>query len=250
MFYIKEFLNNPAGKGSTVLNISAVKEKFTERYEKIVSEIDYHIYIVKKDVYFLINIPSSVKGIKYDILVKFSPTSKSTGKSISDMSMQIFSNSPSFLYTYAYAYDVQGLFIRECKKKLSSQMLTDIAKAKNPYGMLSYDFSVFAALHFIVSNDYLSMETINQYGEKETKSGVIHMVKNANVLQKDRKLQKNLNKLEKEEELNKKKKELKYSSSKKEKQADDQPAVDEVKATKKAKMVKSTKTVKKVKKKK
>ena len=247
MFFIKEFLNNPAGKGATVLNISAIKEKFTERYEKILSEIDYHIYTVKKDVYFLINIPSSVKGIKYDILIKFSPTSKSTGKSIADMEMQIFSNSPSFLYTYAHAYDVQGLFIKECKRKLSSQMLTDIAKAKNPYGILSYDFSVFAALHFIVSNDYLSMDVINQYATKATKSEVIKHVKNADALQKDRKLQKNLNKLEAEEELKEKKKALKYSSKKKDKPEETENAKS-VKNTKAVKKTKTTKTIKKVKK--
>ena len=246
MFYIKEFLNNPAGKGATVLNISAVKDKFTERYNSIVSDIDYSIYIVKKDVYFLVNIPSSVKGIKYDILVKFEPTSKSTGKSLSDMSMKIFSNSPSFLYTYAHAYDVQGLFIKECKRKLSSQMLTDIAKSKNPYGILSYDFSVFAALHFIVSNDYLSMDVINQYGQKTVKSEVLKHVKNADILQKDRKLQKTANKLEEEKELKKKKKAI---TSKKVSDDDNTDIIKDVKTTKKTKIVKSVKTTKKVKKK-
>lgn len=245
MFYIKEFLNNPGGKGSAVLNISAVKEKFIDRYEKIVKDIKHEIFIVKKDVYILVNIPSSVKGIFYDILVKFTNTPKSAGKSLADMSIQIFSNSPSFLYTYAHAYDKQGLFLNECKKKLSSQMLKDIAKSKNPYDMLSYDFSVFAALYFIVSNDYLSLDTINSYGTKTTKAEVLRHVKNAEVLQKDRKLQKTANKIE--DDLNKKK--IKKTIKKTENSDITNSEVNEIKNVKSVKKTKTVKTTKKVKKK-
>lgn len=243
MFYIKEFLNNPGGKGNTALNIKSVKDGFLARYEKIVKSIEYQIFLVKKDVYILVNIPSSVQGIKYDILVKFVETSKSTGESIADYDMKIFSNSPSFLYTYAFAYDKQGLFLTDCKRKLSPQMLKDIAKSKNPYGILSYDFSVFAALHFIVSNDYLSLDTINQYGKKVNKSDVLKLVKNADALQKDRKFQKVAIR---EAELEEKKNKIKKSSKAK---PEDEESVNEVKTVKSVKKTKTTKTVKKVKKK-
>lgn len=241
MFYIKEFLNNPGGKGNTSLNISAVKEKFMDRYNKIVKLIEYQIFLVKKDVYILVNIPSSVQGIKYDILLKFNGTAKSTGKSLADMNMQIFSNSPSFLYTYAYAYDKQGLFIKDCKRKLSPKMLDDIAKSKNPYGMLSYDFSVFAALYFVVSNDYLSFDVIEEYGKKATKTEVIKLVKNADALQKDRKFQKDSIKLAEKEEKAKIKKSIKLSD----KLYEEPQETKNVKTTKKTKTVKSVKKIKK-----
>ena len=248
MFYIKEFLNNPAGKGASILNISATKNDFIKRYDSIVKQIDHKVYFVKKDVYFLINIPSSVNGIKYDILVKFEPTSKSTGKTITDMSMQLFSNSPSFLYTYANAYDKQKLFIRACKRKLSSKMLNDIAKTKNPYGVLSYDFSIFAALYYIVSNDYLSFSTLEPIAESVSLGDVLSSIKHADKLQKDRKLQKDYNKLMAEEEKKNQQKKIKYSSIQEKSETHAINDVKDVKSTNTTKKIKSTKKVKHVKK--
>lgn len=243
MFFIKEFLSNPAGKGSAVLNINATKSQFLARYDSVVKFIRHRIFLVKDDVYFLINLPSSVNGIMYDIVVKFSPTQKSTGDTIDDMSMQIFSNSPSFLYTYAYAYDRQKLFLREFKRKLSSKMLKDIAKTKNPYGVLSYDFSVFAALNYIVVNGYNSMSVIEKYGEKTSLSSILRLVKDADKLQKDRKIQKDYNKLMEEENLKKQKNKVKYKSDKDEKEE----TIKEVKDTKKTKNIKTTKKITKIK---
>ena len=96
-FFIKEFLNNPAGKGSTVLNINATKDKYIERYNLIRKKITHKTYFVKDIIYIIVNIPSSVEGIMYDVVLKFENTKKSTGNTITDMSMQLFSNSPSFL---------------------------------------------------------------------------------------------------------------------------------------------------------
>lgn len=122
-------------------------------------------------------------------------------------------------------------------------MLDDIAKSKNPQGMLSYDFSVFAALHFIVSNDYMSMETIESYGVKATKTEVLKHVKNADALQKDRKYQKdNLKNLVKEEKL-------KYKRSAKLQEMQDNPNIKAVRVVGSTKQTKTVKSVKKVKKK-
>lgn len=244
IYRIKDFLNNPAGKGNTLLNISLVKANFTDRYNKIVKLIKHRIFFVKDDIYFLINIPSSVDKVFYDILVKFTPDSKSPGISIADMNMQVFSNSPSWLYTYAYAYQKHDLFIKECRKKLSSQMLKDIAKVKNPYGMLSYDFSIFAALYYIVNNDYLNIEMLKNesLSEKRSLSYVLSLVQNADTLQKNRKLQKDYNKLEEEEKLKKSKNKI---SKFKEPTSD---TTEDIKDIKKTKVIKSSKKVKKIKK--
>ena len=159
-FYIKEFFNNPAGKGSAVLNINATKNKFQEKYNQIHKRISHKSFFVKDDIYILVNIPSSVEGIMYDVLMKFEKNKKSIGTTILDMDMRLFSNSPSFLYTYANAYDKQKLFIKECKKKLSPKMLSDIAKTRNPYGVLSYDFSIYSALWYILSNGYTNIDDL------------------------------------------------------------------------------------------
>lgn len=245
MVFIRDFFNNPAGKGSTILNINATKSQFNARYNEIQERIHHKIYFVKKSIYFLINIPSSVNGIMYDIVVKFEPTPKSAGESITDMSMEMFSNSPSFLYTFANAYDKQKIFAKEFKRKLSSKMLKDIAKTKNPYGILSYDFSIYSALYYILSNDLTKISNLETFAIKTNLNEVIRSVKNADALQKDRKLQKDYNKMLEKEELDEKKDKIKHG-----KQEDNEQTIRDVpnaKSVKNNKSIKKTKSVAKIK---
>ena len=162
------------------------------------------------------------------------------------MSMQLFSNSPSFLYTYAHAYDVQKLFIRDCKKKLSTKMLSDIAKTKNPYGVLSYDFSIYCALYYILSNGYTNIDDLKMtdYVECNIKTVLSH-IKEADSLQKTRKIQKDYNKMIEKEKLKKNKnKPIKGNS---EKDTHDL-SLKEVKNVKNTVHIKKSKISKKVKK--
>jgi len=245
-FYIKEFLHNPAGKGSAVLNINATKDRYKERYNSICKKITHKTYFVKDDIYIIVNIPSSVDGIMYDVLLKFEKNKKSLGNTINDMEMQIFSNSPSFLYTFANAYDKQKLFIRECKKKLSSKMLSDIAKTRNPYGVLSYDFSIYAALFYIVTNGYTDISDLKMgdYVECDLKVVLKH-IKEAEVLQKTRKIQKDYNKLVEKEKIKKSKNKI---SKKSEFDGEHHDYTKKVKDTKSLTRIKSSKISKKVKK--
>lgn len=245
-FYIKEFFNNPAGKGSAVLNINATKNKFQEKYNQIHKRISHKSFFVKDDIYILINIPSSVEGIMYDVLMKFEKNKKSIGTTILDMEMRLFSNSPSFLYTYANAYDKQKLFIKECKKKLSSKMLSDIAKTRNPYGVLSYDFSIYSALWYILSNGYTNIDDLKMTDNINCNlSTVLNYVKDAELLQKNRKVQKDYNKMVEQEKLKKNKNKAIKGNKELPK---DEPALKEVKSVKNTVHIKKSKYSKSVKK--
>lgn len=244
-FYIKEFFNNPAGKGSAILNIQATKDKFESKYNEIHKKISHKTYFVKDSIYIIVNIPSSVEGIMYDVLLKFEPNKKSVGGTIVDMEMQIFSNSPSFLYTYANAYSKQGLFIKECKKKLSSKMLSDIAKTRNPYGVLSYDFSVFASLHYILTNGYTNISDLQITGAKKgTINDVLRDIKDAEALQKTRKIQKDHNKMIEQEKLKTSKN---IAVKKNDFTPDTDKKIHEVKTVKNGTHIKKSKYAKKVK---
>lgn len=245
-FYIKEFFNNPAGKGSAVLNINATKNKFQEKYNQIHKRISHKSFFVKDDIYILVNIPSSVEGIMYDVLMKFEKNKKSIGTTILDMEMQLFSNSPSFLYTYANAYDKQKLFIKECKKKLSPKMLSDIAKTRNPYGVLSYDFSIYSALWYILSNGYTNIDDLKMTDNINCNlSTVLKYVKDAELLQKNRKVQKDYNKMVEQEKLKKNKNKAIKGNKELPK---DEPALKEVKSVKNTVHIKKSKYSKSVKK--
>ena len=245
-FYIKEFFNNPAGKGSAVLNINATKNKFQEKYNQIHKRISHKSFFVKDDIYILVNIPSSVEGIMYDVLMKFEKNKKSIGTTILDMEMRLFSNSPSFLYTYANAYDKQKLFIKECKKKLSPKMLSDIAKTRNPYGVLSYDFSIYSALWYVLSNGYTNIDDLKMTDNINCNlSTVLNYVKDAELLQKNRKVQKDYNKMVEQEKLKKNKNKAIKGNKELPK---DEPALKEVKSVKNTVHIKKSKYSKSIKK--
>ena len=120
-------------------------------------------------------------------------------------------------------------------------MLKDIAKTRNPYGVLNYDFSIYAALFYIITNGYTRINDLKMTDNIKCNSinSVLANIKNADVLQKERKLQKDHNKLLEEEKIKKpKNKKAKNINS-------EEPAIKEVKKVKK---ISSTKTVKKTKK--
>ena len=239
---ISEFYNNPMGKGSTALNIKAIKSDYDKKYNKISNIINHTTYFIKKDIYINILIPSSVNGIFYNVVLKFTPNSKSTGISVTDMDFQIFSNSPSFLYTYANTYKKHKLLIRELDRKLSREMIKNIATTRNPYSILSYDFTVYSALRYIFQNGYIKIDSL-KLGAVQTNSitPLLKSVQDWEDLQKKRKLQKNYNKLMDEKEHQEKVKQIKSKKNTKDKIKDANQKVVNVKAIKNNKNVKSIK---------
>lgn len=238
---LTEFFNNPMGKGSAALNIKAIKEKYDERYNNFYKDITHQSFFIKKNIYISVNIPSSVKGIFYDVVIKFTPNSKSAGSSVIDMDYQFFSNSPSFLYTYANAYSKKKLLIRELDRKLSREMIKDMAKTRNPYSIISYDYTIYCALKYILINGFDKISVLKMKNNKSsTMSDLYKSVQDWETLQKKRKLQKISNKIEEEEKL-------KNNHNQNNIEIDDD-SDNGVKRSPKTKKVKNTKNVAKIKK--
>lgn len=243
---LTEFFNNPMGKGSAALNINAIKDKFDKRYNNFYKDISHKTFFIKDNIYISINIPSSVKGIFYDVVIKFTPNNKSAGVSVIDMDYQFFSNSPSFLYTYANAYSRKKLLIKELNKKLSKEMIKNMAETRNPYNIISYDYTIYSALKYILLNGYDKISTLKMMEDNKTSSlkDLLNSVQDWDTLQKKRSIQKISNKL-KEEEDKKNKTEIVENSDETNK---DKKTISKVKNVKKTKTVPKTKNVKKTKK--
>ena len=240
---IVEFYNNPMGKGSTVLNIRATKADFDKRYDKISKDVNHTTYFIKKDIYISINIPSSVKGIFYDVVIKFTPNRYSAGVAVTDMDFQVFSNSPSFLYTYANTYAKRKMLIRELDRKLSREMLKNLATTRNPYSIVSYDFTVYAALKYIFQNGHTNINSLKvNCIESNSLTPLLKSVQDWETLQKKRKIQKGENKRLEEEERKSKLKEIKSPQDKKK---TGNQKTDRIKASKTNKQVKNVKVSKK-----
>lgn len=163
---IMEYYNNPAGVGAAVIpNREAVRTDYTNRFDKLyrTKKDLFRIDVFKDgDEYFILVVIPSEDGDRnntYDVVVKFVPTDTSKSHpTVRAYNIQLFSNSPSFVYTYAYVFDKEELLVKELKNKFSDETFQP-PTTRNPYEGISYEKSTFMAIEFILSNPYLLEKT-------------------------------------------------------------------------------------------
>lgn len=247
---IQQFFDNPAGKGAAFINFKKQKSDFDEKYAKIDTKIKCASLITKDKIYILVKIPSSVEGIFYDVVLGFKHNLTATSENIFGMSMSIFSNSPSFIYTFANPYMKNKIFLNEFKNKYPPEVSKKIAATRNPYNVILYDFSVYAAMKYVLLNGYTSIQSLRMVDMFKKFSELYREVGDAEELQTERNKQKNfLRELEKEK-IKSAKDAVKYSN--RENKTETEPhtkevsKVDKADSVKKTKQVKRTKNVKKV----
>lgn len=151
---LKEFYNNPSGKGITANNISLVRAGLIHRYElfkKKGKKIKTDIYMeAENSFYFHMIIPSDMNMNDYDVVIHFyDPANDEKHGNIKDWCVEFFSNCPSFIFTYAVAYNEAGLFIPFLGNKLNNKVLSNLPAEKNPDLTVGWDKSIFYAIHEI-----------------------------------------------------------------------------------------------------
>lgn len=144
---LKVFLqdNIPLGKGSVKIPIKGLVEGYRDRYNKIKNELKFthDIYTIQPGGRMIVHVkvPSeTVKNFWYDILIEVEPSGLVT--KIEDCDIKLFSNSPSFVYSYAHTfYHLDPDFNDKDKtdkklKKNDSGMLIDTLRRKIPKNRL------------------------------------------------------------------------------------------------------------------
>jgi len=158
---LDEYLDNPMGKGATATNRNLIKSDLDARYDKLISRyktFDYKYFYDGKSFYAHIQIPSeSERTNKYDVVIQFEPTDKAviSDGNLKRYTLKVFSNCPSFTYTYAYVYNDYGLLIEFLKDKYKSIVLKDNPVVKNPGEIINFEKSIYFACKFIKSNTAL-----------------------------------------------------------------------------------------------
>lgn len=162
-FNLRDYLDNPGGKGSaTGVTLQNAKNHFHDEMKKIEKLMNVVWYTTpKKDrLAAHITLPSqSVENIKYDIVFEFEVgVKREYGDSVLDCPVKVFSNSPSFVYTYAYAFKKYRRLISWADEKYPEDTLNTEPKTKNPYKMISFERSIYLAAAFIKNRrDYIPL---------------------------------------------------------------------------------------------
>lgn len=159
---IKEYIENPMGKGDATLgqNRKVIVSTLTEKYEKLTDhkEIKMKCYIasiaIPNKYYIHLIIPTETeRDNTYDVIFEFT---KDLGKPMVNWDVRVFSNSPSFAYTFAYVYLKNDLMIKSLAKKLGKEFVKIEPNVRNRYKIVSYEKYIFFGAKYILDSKILN----------------------------------------------------------------------------------------------
>lgn len=150
-----EYMQNPLGKGASVLMLSSMRKVLDEEYGNIVQQIT-HTWYSLQDKYYIahIKIPSkSSDKLYYDVLLEIDISSIPKNVTVINTSKcRVFSNCPSFVFTYAYVFDKNKDIIPWTKKKYNKKVFESNPVRRNPTELRNYERSLYFAIKYITSN--------------------------------------------------------------------------------------------------
>ena len=168
---LQELIMNPTGKRSAyVASRSMIKESLTYKYNTLImkyKKFDYKIYKSGDIYYFYYKIPSETyKQVLYDVIIEFYPDpddpdcveQKTTNKYL----IKIFSNSPSFMFTYTYVVNENGFLADGTKKFCSKEALKSRPVVRNPVETYGYEKTVYFACLDIINKRLYEKKTIDK----------------------------------------------------------------------------------------
>lgn len=158
----RQYIDNPLGKENSVFSHRELyKNLYLDKLSKILvreaGKVLYKLYYDRKrDRYYTyIKVPSEViANFYYDTVIEFYTTDKQEKKSgsLKGYEIKFFSNDPSFIFTFAYAFNKRGLLIDDLKSKIPKKALTTKAEVRNPKALVGYVKSIYFG--FLIMNRY------------------------------------------------------------------------------------------------
>lgn len=168
-----QFLKNPSGSYSASfarrdLIIANMEDRFAKLLSKKKDEFKVLVFRGnnKNEFCFYLKIPSEeVPNIYFDVVLQFIPTDMKclSSPTLRNYGLNVFSNSPNFLYTYAYWYNKDEIIIKQLKDKISSVALNTEPVIKNAEGIYGFEKSVYFALLYLKYNNLDKKFTANSF---------------------------------------------------------------------------------------
>jgi hypothetical protein len=164
--------------GPTTYSDIRHKNGYLAKFNKYIQKhkvISFVIYSDEKNhtyfYHFQITSESNEKVV-YDVVIKFFTNDPNVKKeeTLDNYNLQIFSNSPGFVFQFAYVYNQKGILVDELKSKFTEVALNTPPEKSNPTKAVGYDYTVYFALYYLVLHSYyISMKQIHLMGKKINK---------------------------------------------------------------------------------
>ena len=151
------YMDNPSDGMSVFTMRSMYRNMYRKKFDELMvreqGKIFFKIYRFDDGPdtrYILFKIPSeSVPGLYYDTVVKLwakDNTAKNEAN-LRNYFVQFYSNDPAFVFTFAYSFNRNHLFMKELSGKMSKIALTQPAQIKNPKNEVWYVKSLVFAYY-------------------------------------------------------------------------------------------------------
>lgn len=182
-----QYINNPLGeKNSVITNRGMYQKMYRDKLDKILlregGKVKYTLYKSKNEYYIHFKIPSEViEKFYYDTIIEFytDDSLKEKSPSLRDYYVRFYSNDPAFAYTFGHAFIKNDIFIKDLESKMIKEVVTTVAKEKNPKNLVGYVKSLFFAYLLIGDYGLFSKSLYDKSGEKFSKSKLLKEVEHA-----------------------------------------------------------------------
>lgn len=170
-----DYLSNPYGALGNAAP-SAMFRQITEQQlrDNYPSPITYQIYSIEKDHQVVVHchMPSRTKqGISYDVVIQIDVSALNPGQKVSfnRCPIMVFSNSPSFYYTFAKVFEEKGAFCSWLKSKYERKIMRKEPETRNPARIIGYERTVYTCLmDFLQRNRNINAIELYNRGKKSS----------------------------------------------------------------------------------
>ena len=185
---LQGYMDNPMGKGSTVFNKKVILDDLDSRYTKLLNThktFKTFIWIDKLEFYILVKIPSEThENVYYDVMLKFVEPNNDvrSDTNLNRYLMYVFSNSPSFVFTYANVYARNGFIVDFLLNKYRKEVVTQSPVIRNPNDVISYEKSIYYACKYLSEKKVLNKVTLGLKAKKFSVKEISNEVKNTDTI--------------------------------------------------------------------
>ena len=165
---IADYLKNPYGKGSAFSSNTKQKDDLDEQFQKISTKIVSKIYRYRDFVIYHVVVPSTKKEfINYDVVIEVETKYLHEGAAtLEDLNFKVFSNCPSFIFTYAHVFRAHDMLCDWLLSKYNKEVRTKAPSVRNQYGIIGLERSVYLALKHIHSTGRTKFGVYQTTGKK------------------------------------------------------------------------------------
>jgi len=170
---IAKMIQNPTGKNTAFFasrvrvkaQLDSIFIKNLRRYRREFYAVPY-VDDITHNIYFYVSVPSetfSINRVRWDCLIEII---YNKSLSLENRDAKYYTNSPSFIFTYAYVFNQQDLLPQIIKKKMPSQCLTQPPTIKNPVETRGFDKILYQALKYLTVGGCLTDSYIDKFKQR------------------------------------------------------------------------------------